>query len=404
MTGVQTCALPIFQSGGHRILRVLVVGEIALSLMLLIGAGLLVNSFVHLQNVKPGFDIDRLMTCHVFLPESKYKEPEKKRVFYRDVVQRVVNIPGHKGLAVTSVLPMTWGEGTFYEIEGKPGGSNDEKKFVQTRGVNPGYFQVMDIPLLKGRVFNEQDENESSFKIVINEYLARELDGDPIGQWIRLPEWEGKSYEVIGVVGNMKQFGLKSEYSQEIYTTYLHRPARHICFAMRTPGDPHRFASLIRQEIRALDSDMPVNRMKTMDELIADSMVMDRFGVILMSLFSIVALILSSLGIYGIMSYSTAQRTHEIGVRIAIGAQVGDVVKLVVGQGLWLTLIGIGLGLTGSFLMTRFLSSSLYGISATDPLTYINVSLFLLVVSLLACYLPARRAAKVDPLIALRGE
>lgn len=393
-----------FQSGGHRMLRALVVGEIAFSLILLIGAGLMVNSFVHLQHVKPGFDTSRLMTCHVFLPESKYKEPEKKRVFYRDVVQRVANIPGHKGLAVTSVIPMTWGEGIVYEIEDKPAVSSEESKFAQIRGVNPDYFQVMNILLMKGRVFTHEDESETCYKIVINDKLARELDGDPIGQFIRLPEWEGKSYEVIGVVGNMKQFGLKSEYSPEIYTTYLHRPARHICFAMRTPGDPHRFASLIRREIRALDSDLPVNRMKTMDELIDDSMVMDRFGMTLMSLFSVVALILSSLGIYGIMAYSTSQRTHEIGVRIAIGAQVGDVVKLVVSQGLRLTLIGVGLGLAGSFLITRYLSSSLFGISATDPITYINVSLFLIVVSMFACYLPARRAAKVDPLIVLRGE
>lgn len=393
-----------FQSGGHRLLHVLVISEIALSLILLIGAGLMVNSFVHLQHVAPGFDTSRLMTCHVFLPESKYKEPEKKRVFYREAVQRVANIPGHEGLAVTSVIPMTWWEGIVYEIESKPSVTSEEGKVAQIRGVNPDYFQVMKIPLMKGRVFTQSDENETSYKIVINEMLARELDGDPIGQLIRLPEWEGKSYEVIGVVGNMKQFGLKSEYSPEIYTPYLHRPARHICFAMRTPGDPHRFASLIRQEIRALDPDMPVNRMKTMDELIAESMVMEHFGMTLMSLFSVVALILSSLGIYGIMAYSTSQRTHEIGVRIAIGAQMSDVVKLVVWQGLGLTLIGVAVGLIGSFAVSRFLSSQLYGISAVDPLTFINVSLFLIAVSLLACYIPARRAAKVDPLIALRGE
>ncbi len=391
-------------SSGHRALRTLVVGEIALSLILLIGAGLMVNSFVHLQHVKPGFDTGRLMTCHLFLPDAKYEEPGQKRVFYRDVVQRVESIPGHKGLAVTSVIPMTWWEGTPYETMGKPPIAAEERRFAQTRAVNADYFRVMGIPLLKGRDFTLYDENEDCSKIVINDLLAQEFEGDAIGQFIRLPEWGDKSYEVIGIVGNIKQFGLKSEYSPEIYTTYLHRPARHICFAMRTPGDPHPFAVPIRQQVHELDPDMPVNRMMTMDELIADSVVMERFGMTLMSLFSVVALVLSSLGIYGIMAYSTSQRTHEIGVRIAIGAQVGDVVTLVVKQGFWLTLIGVAIGLVGSLLVTRILSSQLYGISATDPFTFINVSVFLVVVSLLACYIPARRAAKVDPLIALRGE
>lgn len=388
----------------HRPLRMLVVGEIALSLVLLISAGLMVNSFVHLQKVEPGFKTDHLMTCNVFLPDAKYKETDKKRVFYRDIVQRVESIPGHQGLAVSSVLPMTWSEGTFHEIQGKAPASNKDRKFVQTRSVNPAYFQVMDIPLLKGRFFTQIDESESSYKIIINERLAKDFDSDPLGQLIRLPEWGDKSYEVVGVVGNVKQFGLKSEYSPEIYTTYLHRPGMNVCFAMRTPGDPHRFTPMIRQQIRSLDADLPINIVKTMDELIADSMFMERFGMTLMSLFSVIALILSSLGIYGIMAYSTSQRTHEIGVRIAIGAQVGDVVKMVIWQGLRLTLIGVVIGLAGSYAASRLLRSQLYGISPTDPLTYINVSILLCVVSLLACYLPARRAAKVDPMTALRCE
>ena len=302
------------RSGGHRLLRILVVSEIALSLVLLIGAGLMVASFGRLQKVEPGFKTDHLMTCNVFLPDVKYKEIDKKRAYYRDVVQRIQSIPGHQGIAVSSVLPMTWDEGAFYEVEGKTPVSKEEKKFAQTRSISPSYFQVMDIPLLKGRFLTEEDENETNTKIVINERLARELKGDPISQLIRLPEWGEKAYEVVGVVGNMKQFGLKSEYSPEIYTTFLHRPGMNICFAMRTPGDPHRFASLIRQEIRSLDASLPVNKIRTMDELIGETMVMERFGTILMSLFSIMALILSSLGIYGIMAYSTSQRTHEIGV------------------------------------------------------------------------------------------
>lgn len=392
------------RSRGHRALRILVIGEIALSLVLLIGAGLLINSFVHLQHVNPGFKSDNLLTCHVYLPDSKYKEPYQKRAFYRDIVQRIETMPGVVEFAAPSVLPMTWGEGSFYQIEGQPPLTDNDRKFAQTRSINPDYFQLMKIPLLKGRYFTSLDESDDSYNIIVNEILAKELEGDPIGQRIQLPEWGSRSYEIVGVVGNVKQFGLKSDYQPEIYATYLHRPVSHISFALKTQGDPHRYAAALRQKIHSLDADLPINMFKTMDELIADSMIMDRFGMILMTIFSVVALVLSSLGIYGIMAYSTSQRTHEIGIRIAIGAQFGDVIRLVVWQGVRLTAIGVVLGLAGAFAVTRILSSWLYGVSATDPLTFINISLLLAAVSIVACFIPARKAANVDPIIALRCE
>ncbi|MEW6234487.1 MAG: ABC transporter permease [Candidatus Omnitrophota bacterium] len=389
-----------------RILRYLVVSEIALSLILLIGAGLLVNSFARLQHIDIGFDSDNLLTFHLPLTNSKYKEDHQKTAFYRNAIERIEKIPGAESAGVTSILPLTWGTSAVYEIPGRESGDSRDVQTAEIRQINPAYFQAMKISLLKGRFFSPDDENSESRRIIINEFLARRIEngGDPIGKYLTIPDWDSHPYEIVGVVGNVKEYGMTSEFRPAIFTPFLHRPGGSICFAIRTKGDPYKLAPAVRQQIRAIDPDMPIQNLRSMDRLITDTMIMERFRMILVSMVSVVALILSSLGIYGIIAYSVSQRTHEIGVRMALGAQMNDVVRMVVWQGFKLILIGVTIGLAVSFAVTRVLASSLYGIGAADPATYIVISILLGVVSLLACYIPARKAANVDPMIALRCE
>ncbi|MBN2327625.1 MAG: ABC transporter permease [Candidatus Omnitrophica bacterium] len=390
----------------QRILRYLVVAEIAFSLILLIGAGLMVNSFIRLQSVDPGFDSQNMLTFHLPLTSEKYKEDSQKLAFYRDVTSRIEHLPGIQSVASTSVLPLTWGSGVSFEIQNLETVQGMDVPYAEMRQINPAYFQVLKIPLLKGRSFTSDDENPDVRRVIINEFLARRFEtiGDPIGKYIKILPWDSALYEVVGVVGNVKHFGLTSEDRPTMYIPFLHRPAESLCFAIRTSGDPNRLTPSVRQQIWAADPDLPIELVRTMDRLVADTMIMDRFTLVLVSLLSVVALILSSMGIYGIMAYSVSQRTHEIGVRVAIGAQLGDVVKLIVWQGMKLILTGVVIGLIGSFIVTRILVSSLYGITATDPITYLTISLLLTGVSVLACYVPARKAAKVDPMVTLRCE
>jgi len=389
-----------------RILRYLVVSEIALSLILLIGAGLLVNSFARLQHIDIGFDSDHLLTFHLSLTHSKYKEDHQKTAFYRNIVERIGKIPGAESVAVPSILPLTWGTSEVYEIPGRESGDSRDVQTAEVRQINPAYFQAMKIPLLKGRYFSPDDENAKTRRIIINEFLARRIEngGDPIGKYITIPAWNSQPYEIVGVAGNVKEYGMTSEYRPTIFTPFLHRPANSICFAIRTKSNPYRLAPAVRQQVREIDPDMPIQNLRSMNQLITDTMIMERFRMILVSMVSVVALILSSLGIYGIIAYSVSQRAHEIGVRMALGAQMSDVVRMVVWQGFKLILIGVAIGLAVSFAVTRVLASSLYGIGAADPATYIFICLLLGVVSLLACYIPARKAANVDPMIALRCE
>jgi putative ABC transport system permease protein len=394
------------KSKSHRTLRILVVSEIALSLVLLIGAGLMVNSFYHLQKVNPGFIADNLLTFHVVLSESKYEGDSAKRSFYRELAPRIAGLPGVESTGVTDIIPLTWGRSIPYEIEGQHSISQKDQTYAQVRRINPDYFQTLKIPLLQGRYFQTSDENEDNRAIIVNEFLSRRFgEGvSAIGKYINIPEWGNEPFEIVGVVGNIKQNGLKNDYQAELYIPFLCRPADHISFAVHTKGDPNRLTSAVREQIWALDPDLPINRILTMEESIAQTIYLERFGTVFMSLFSFVSLILASLGIYGIMAYSVSQRRHEIGVRMAIGAQMLDVIKLVVGQGTRLVIIGVVIGLLGSFVLTRILASQLYGISATDPLTYAYVSLLLILISLLACYIPARKASKVDPMVTLRCE
>lgn len=395
------------RSAGHRSLRILVVAEIALSLMLLLGAGLMIKSFVRLQSVDPGFRSENLMTLHVTLRGSKYEEDHQKRSFYRDVIPRIEQIPGVQSLAAASVLPMHWGVSVRFEVNGQSKEFDGEPYVAELRSIHPDYFDGLGIPLLKGRYFTPQEDREESFRIIVNESLAKRIwpAQDPIGKVLTVPKWGATSYEVVGLVGNVKHFGLNSDPNPTIYVPFLDKPAPTLSLAIRTSGNPLNLLPPVRETIWSRDSGLPIIRPRRMEEAIAASVEMNRFGMVLLSVFAAVSLVLSAIGIYGIMAYSVSQRTYEIGIRMALGAQIKDVIKLVVRQGFLITLIGVGIGVGGAIALMRVISSLLTtGVNATDPATFVCSTLLLIGVSLAACYIPARRAAKVDPMVTLRNE
>ncbi len=394
-------------SASHRMLRVLVVSEIALSLILLVGAGLMINSFIRLQQVDPGFRADGLLTFHVTLRGSRYESDPQKRAYYREIVDRVARLPGVESVAAANVLPMNWGSSVRLQIDGQSEQLDGEPYSAEFRGVGPGYFTALGIPLKRGRYFLPEEDREGSRRLLVNETLARKLwpNQDPVGKLLTVPGWGAEAYEVVGVVGDVRHFGLNNDPSPTLYVPFLDRPATAVSLALRTKGDPLSLLPPVREIVRSLDPEVPVIRPRTMAEAISESVAMNRFGMVFLSMLSVVALVLSSLGIYGIMAYSVSQRTHEIGIRIALGAQVGDVITMVLRQGVGLTLIGVAIGLGGAFLLARGLSSLLTnGVSPADPVTFLGTALLLIGVSLLACYLPARRSARVDPVVTLRIE
>ena len=389
----------------QRFHSLLIVAEIAVAVVLLIGAGLMINSFLRLQQVSPGFDPDNLLTVSLSLPGARYPE-EQRRVFLKQVLQRIEAKPGVQSVGAITILPLSGDDSSFsFLAQGQPIVSRAEAPQAEVRSVSPTYFQTMRIPLKKGRVFTERDNRSSSPVVMVNETLARRFwpNEDPIGK--RLTRFSDQiSCEIVGVVGDVKQMGLAAETRMEIYMPYDQSPDPYFGLVIRTLAAPENFANAIQTEVMALDPQQPVSVVKTMRQMAADSVSSQRFNTLMLTIFGVVALILATVGIYGVMSYAVRQRTQEIGIRLALGAQPRDIFKLIVGRGLWLTLVGIAAGLTASLFLTRLMSGLLFGVSAKDPLTLIGISLLLTSVAMLACYLPARRAMKVDPMVALRYE
>ena len=407
-----------------RVRRVLVITEIALSLMLLVGAGLLAGSFWRLLRVDPGFDPDNLLTLQITLPKTKYPEPQQAQAFYRQLIERVSALPGVKSAGETTSLPFAAGGwGKMLSIEGRPAPTSMEMvPVVQYRQVSPDYFSTLGMSLIGGRFFTERDNSNSPPVALINEEMARRFfpGENPLGKriWMGPPDEmlppgalpPGYSFPrltVVGVMKNVKHQGLNREPKPEVYISHLQgaeETARNMFLAVRTTTAPLSFAAAVREQIMTIDKDQPVADVRTMQQRMAESLSSARFNMVLLGIFAGVALLLAAIGLYGVIAYSVAQRTHEIGIRMALGAQRSDVLKMVMGQGLILTLVGITIGLASAFFVTRFMSSLLYGVTATDPLTFMGVSLVLAVVTLLATLIPARRATKVDPMIALRNE
>lgn len=400
-------------SAGERqgLRKLLVMSEMALAVVLLIGAGLLVKSFLRLQHVDPGFDPDRVLAMQLSLPNFKYPEPQQRDFFHRRVLEQVRALPGVRTAGAISVLPMSGtGSSGSFRIEGRDVPSGETMPHGDRWLTTPDYFGAMNVRLLEGRFFTERDAPEAPGVAIIDETLARKYwpGEDPLGKRISF-ESDGQNNrrwrEIVGIVGHVRQKALEGESRGQYYVPYSQRPVSPDMFlVVKTATDPSSLAGPVRGVIRNLDEDLPVFRVTTMEQLVADSLAQRRFAMLLSGVFAAIALVLAAVGLYGVMSYTVTQRTRELGVRISLGAQRGDVLKLVVGQGAQLIAAGLACGLVAAFLLTRLMSTLLYGVTATDPLTFVGVSLALAAVALVACYVPARRATRVDPLVALRHE
>jgi putative ABC transport system permease protein len=395
---------------GHARLRsLLVVFEVSISVLLLIGASLLLESMVHLLHASPGFDPKGVLTFNIDLPDVQYGKPEQSIAFYKQLLERVRTVPGVK--SASGVLPLPLANDIIrstFEIEGKPVAKSDEPR-THFRSVGLDYFQTMRIPLVAGRDFNSRDERNSTQVVIINQALARKFfpNENPIGKHIKpgvSDEGPGKMREIVGVVGDVKHRALWNPPDPESYVPYAQTAIGQMYVVARTDGDPMSLLPAMREQVKAIDAQLPVYAPKTMDEYVASSIAQRKFTSLLCGVFAAVGLVLAVVGLFGVMSYTVSQRTHELGVRVAVGAEKTDILRLILDQGMRMTLLGIGVGLVGTFAITRVLSNQLFGISASDPLTFFGVAFLLALVALAACYIPARRATRVDPMVALRYE
>jgi putative ABC transport system permease protein len=396
-------------TGSRRLRSVLVVSEIALAVVLLASAGLLIRSFIRLQQVDRGFETDNVLTMVVRLPFARYSEDQQLVIFFNQAMERVRNLPGVQSAGMVNFLPLYGGLGssTGFKIIGRPEPPPGQGPGCDVRVVDAGYFQTMSIPLLRGRNFSDLEQKEAKRVILINEALARKHfpNEDPIGQRLDVAMFEDPVItEIIGVVGNVRYDSLIDEAPPAVYFPHPELPYPFMSLALRTDGDPALLAPAVQREIRALDPNQPVGDVRTMNQVMSEAVSRSRFNTLLLGLFAGLATLLSAVGIFGVMNYSVSLRTRELGLRLAIGAQPRQVLLLVLKQGLMLTIAGVVLGLLAAFALTRLLSGLLFGVEAVDATTFATISLVLIVISLLACYLPARRAMRIDPMMALRYE
>lgn len=387
----------------------LVAAEIAAALVLLIGAGLLIKSFTQLLRTETGMKTENVITMGLTLPQSLYSTQQSRAVFYYQVIDRIASRAGVEAVGVVNILPVqNSGYNGKIWVEGEAAPPMGSEPIAEYRASSPDYFRALGIPLVGGRFFNAEDREQGIQVAIINQTFAkRYLKGrDPLGSRIR--KEEGDWLSIVGVVGDVRQSGLTRPTMPEVYTPYAQSGSAALTQGMslvvRATGEPSDIIAGIRREVALVDPAQPVYNVQTMQEVIYNSVSDRRLTMLLLTIFAGVALFLAMIGIYSVMSYVVTQNTREIGIRMALGAQAGDVLKLVVGQGLMLTLSGIIIGLLASLALTRLIKSLLFGVAATDPLTFIYVSLFLIVVAMLACYIPARRATRIDPMVALRYE
>jgi len=393
-------------AGTHRLRGVMSAGEIGLSLILLVGAGLLVRSFLRLTEVDLGFDPHSLLVATVERPLTAAFDSQQHSAFFQASLERIRNLPGVKEAALTQRYPLGPPHNATMMLRIQGAENVRPPQPISVTEISPDYFHVMRIRLLKGRTFSASDVAGAQEVVTVNESLARMLFGahDAIGQHISFGGPSAPWKEVVGVVANVREDALEKEPVPEIFVPYLQQPSFSMAFVLRTESSPLILAGAVREAVQSIDKNQPLSGATTMDEVIAKSVAPRRFRMLLLGLFALLALLLAVIGVYGVMAYSSTQRTHEFGVRIALGADRQDILKLVVRQGFKLALLGVSIGVGGALLLTRVLSSLLYEVSAHDPLTFSAVAALLMLVALAASYIPARRAMKVDPIVALRYE
>jgi predicted permease len=388
----------------NRLRNALVIGEVALALVLLTGAGLLLKSFVRLGNVDPGFNPEQVLTAEISLPALRYPDSPEQAKFFAELERRVGALPGVSHLGLTTILPMSGiNSDCSFTIEGRPMKSSDPHPDEEDRIVSSDYFQALQIPLLRGRLFNPSDKLGAPPVVIINQALAQRYwpNEDPIGKRIRVPFTKESWSTIVGIVGDVHHRGLDQPVKPEFYIPVLQVPYSSMILAVRSGQNPLALTSLLRREVQAIDSTLPIAHVRTLETVIADSIAPRRLSVWLLTIFAGIALVLASVGIYGVMSFLVVQRTHEIGVRMALGAQRTDVLRLVIAHAAMLIGAGTVLGLIAGLLGTSALRSVLYEVSALDFSTFLFVTLTLALVALAASYIPARRATRADPMIAL---
>jgi putative ABC transport system permease protein len=390
----------------QRVGNLLISAEVALAITLLVGGGLLARTVWQLQRVKLGFDERNALTVTLQLPEKKYADDHSVGLFSQQLVQEISTLPGVESSAVARILPIMHNLPAGFYVEGRQRQPDNQLPLTNYSAVSPAYFKAMGIPLVAGRAFTDRDGENSPRVAIISESLAQHFFSgeNPIGKRINVTTGQERYREIIGIVGDVKQKGLTQETAPHTYEPFAQAPDRFMTLVMRTSSDPMALVPAIRSKVLALDSDLPLQRVSTLDRVIANSIRPQRFTSAVLAVFAGVALFLAAAGLYGVISYSVAQRTRELGIRVALGAQVPDVMKLVLKEGMKFVLIGEVVGLAAAFGLTRLLSTLLFGVTPTDAPTFIGVTLMSTAVGLVACYIPARRATKVDPLVALKAE
>jgi putative ABC transport system permease protein len=382
----------------------LVIAQVALSMILLVGSGLLVRSFMRLRTLSPGFEPKGTLTMQTYLPSSRYPQPQQKIAFYTNALRDLQSVPGVQSAAISTALPVLANHATPYLFEGQPAVALGQRPVELIQSISPDYFKTMGIPLLAGRTFDDHDVADAPPVVIVNQTIVRRFwpNQNPLGKHVTIGV-QPVPYEVVGVAGDAKNQGLALPVDGEVYVPYLKLASPQLFLSIRTSLDPHSLASAVRAQVAAADPDQPLTEIQTMEERLETASASPRFTMLLIGVFSITAFVLAVVGIYGVIAYSVAQRTKEMGIRIALGAARFDILRLVIGNGLGLTLIGIVIGLAGSIALTRVMSTMLYETSATDPFTLIASAMLFLAVAIAASYVPARRATRIDPADALRA-
>jgi putative ABC transport system permease protein len=393
-------------ASSHRLRSAMVVSEIALAVVLLIGAGLLMKSLYRLLETNVGFKSDNLLTMTVILPMKKYTEAAQNINFNDQLRERIAALPGVSGAGTVNILPLNGGNTTRFFVEGDPVPPPGQEVEANIRTVNDTYFQTLGVPLVAGRMFDTSDKPDGQGVVIIGKSVADRMFAgrDPIGRKVKYASFDGPGDLIVGVVGDVKITGLDQPIKPVLYYPFRQNASIFANLVVRTNSDPTALAAAVRNEVRSLEPEAAILNVASMDQMISQTPAsfMRKFPALLISIFAGIALLLASIGIYGVVSYSVSQQTHFIGVRMALGASPAAILKMIMKEGLWLALLGVGIGVGAAFGLMRLLRDLLFGVSTTDATTFAFVSVTLFVVALLACYLPARRATKVDPLVALR--